>query len=89
MRVMAYDPYVTRERAAQLGAELVEPRSSSAALMPATGDFMVKVAVTSLSAEIVAVQGPVPLQTPPDQPEKLELPSGSAVKVSVTSVPGE
>src|SRR3989442_1349586 len=45
----------------------------------------VKVAVTVVAAEMVAVQAPVPEQPPPLQPLKIEPAAGAAV--SVTAVP--
>jgi hypothetical protein len=47
--------------------------------------FLVKVAVTDLAASIVTMQEPVPVQTPPDQPAKVEVASEEAVRV--TTVP--
>jgi len=48
-------------------------------------DCCAKVAVTEAAALIVTVQGPVPEQPPPLQPEKVEPAAGVAVKV--TAVP--
>src|SRR5437773_5767968 len=45
----------------------------------------VKIAVTVVAADIVTVQGPVPVQPPPFQPRKTELAPG--VAVSTTTVP--
>ena len=44
--------------------------------------FSVKVAVTLAAAFSVVTQVPVPLHPPPDQPAKVELASGFAVRVT-------
>jgi hypothetical protein len=48
-------------------------------------DDCTKLAVTDVAALIVTVQGPVPVQPPPVQPENVEAAAGVAVKV--TAVP--
>jgi hypothetical protein len=48
-------------------------------------DDCTKLAVTDMAALIVTVQGPVPVQPPPLQPENVEPAAGVAVKV--TAVP--
>ena len=49
-------------------------------LNAATGGIMLNVAVTALLSFMVSWQGAVPVQTP-DQPAKVELASGVAVRV--------
>jgi hypothetical protein len=43
----------------------------------------VKFPITAFAASIVTVHDPVPEQTPPDQPIKVEVASGVAVSVTV------
>src|SRR5438046_7659741 len=77
--------------AVQLAPQLMSPGMLVTVPVPSPLRPMVsvkvgaKVAVTVVAADIVTVQGPVPVQPPPLQPRKTELAPG--VAVSTTTVP--
>ena len=89
VRVMAVPTVNEAEQAAPQeipeGALLTVPLPVPVLVTLRANDCWTKPAVTEAAALIVTVQVPVPVQPPPLQPEKVELASGVAVRV--TAVP--
>jgi hypothetical protein len=86
--LLAYEAEQVAPQLIPLGVEVTVPVPDPALLMVSVntwGGIGVNIAVTDLVVSMVTVQGPVPVQTPPDQPKKTV--SAAGVAVNVTDVP--